>query len=387
MKNYKLVDLIEEESDYKKESGKIYRAFHDQNKGICLVSSDEYVPFASLVIQSLIQNSTASTKYDIVILTSDMTIINMKLLSDMVAGFENISLRFFDVNCLIEKYDFYVWAHFTKNTYFRLLIPEIFEDYEKVLYFDSDIIINHDITPLLNLEFGDYLMAAALDTHVVSYCHMSDDHPQLVYNRQILKLEKPDHYFQMGVCIYNCKAIRSEFGGMFLIEQASKMQLKWLDQDLINLHFKNRIYKLNNKWNVMIANNFPYSDEYYLPKELRREYVESRINPNVIHYVGGAIPCYTVKPDMYVFFWKYARNSPFYEILLQKMSCAIYSQPLAMEDFVEIIKGVFNYRKNRFRYIVMKVLSSITFGGFKKKCMKKRFELREKILVARKLKM
>jgi lipopolysaccharide biosynthesis glycosyltransferase len=119
-------------------------------------------------------------------------------------------------------------------------------------------------------------------------------------------------------------------------------KLRWLDQDLLNMLFHNKIKRIPNKWNVMISNIPDNLDEYYLPSNLRKEYFEARENPYIIHYVGRGMPCYMKEPDLYEYFWMYARKTIFYEILLQKMTMC-YSEN--MKDYIlnECKMKMFNF--------------------------------------------
>lgn len=300
------------------ENQPITPAFKDERKAICLVSSDEYSPFASLVLQGIIDNASPDKQYDIVILTKDMTMRNSYVLTQMAAGYKNISIRVRNVHSQIENLNFYTWAHFTIDTYLRLLIPGMFHEYDRVLYLDSDVIVNHDVMKLMNIDMGDCYIAATYDTHVVSYNHSIDDYSK--YNRETLGMDDPDQYFQMGVALYNIKRINQDYAPDHLIKEVSKVQLKWLDQDFLNKTFYGHICPISNKWNVMICNQFPMLDENSLPDKMRRAYADARRDPYIIHYVGRCAPCFTLYPDLWTFFWKYARRSPYYEIILQQMA-------------------------------------------------------------------
>ena len=300
------------------DKGDLKPVFKGCKNAICLVSSDEYAPYASVVIAGIIANASKDEKYDIVILTKDMTIKNLYIIAQMALNHENISIRIKNVCDLISGLNFYTWAHFTIDTYLRLLIPSIFNQYERVLYLDSDIVVNHDVSELIKTDFQGAYMAATYDTHVVSFNHFMKDYKK--YNIETLGMEDPDKYFQMGVSLFNIKKINNDFKPDFLIKSASQIQLKWLDQDFLNKTFYGKIKPFANKWNVMICNQYPYLDEWYLPDVQRKEYAEARRDPYIIHYVGHCAPCFVLTPDLWTYFWKYARLSPYYEIILQKMS-------------------------------------------------------------------
>ena len=318
---FKTLDTFDqEESGGIPQYNKILPAFDHHNVAVCIVSSDEYAPFASVVIQSLICNATSQNNYDIVLLSDDMLMRNRWRIEGQADGHDNVSIRIVDISEIVKGFDFYTWAHFTSKTYYRLLTPDLFSAYDKVIYLDSDVVVNRDIAELYQTDLQGYFLAAAYDTHVVSYCTQNPPLEQREYNIKTLKMEDPEQYFQAGVSLFNIKAFRENFESGYLIKQGLSHKLRWLDQDLLNMLFYGKIKRLPNKWNVMVSNLPELLDEYYLPAELRKEYFEARQNPYIIHFVGRAIPCYTSAPDLYEHYWKYARQTLFYEILVQRMA-------------------------------------------------------------------
>lgn len=311
---------------------------------VAIVSSDEYSVFAGVLLASIIANSNPNRYYDIVVLSDDMLIRNINRLESMCADYPNISIRVFDISSYIKGLDFFTWAHFTNNTYYRLLTPDIFRDYNKVIYLDSDIVVNHDIGELYDIDLEDFYVGCALDTHVVSYCTRIPPLEQMHYNKEVLGLTNPAEYFQAGVTVYNINKIKTLFKIGYLLKNATKYKLRWLDQDLINMLFKGHIKRLPNKWNVMVSNIPDNLDEYFLPEDLRKEYFEARANPYIIHYVGKSMPCFTTNPDLYEYFWKYARMTVFYEILLQKQSID-YAEKLKESVLLE-----YGLKNKGFRY-------------------------------------
>ena len=357
-----LEQLLEEETNLYDDSCDNILPNFKEKELICLSSSDFYAKYASVVILSILKNADTNKNYDLAILTSDLSIYNKHILSNMVTQYPNFRIRFFNISEKIKNYKFYTWAHFTINTYFRLLIPEIFKNYKKVLYIDSDTVVNTDISKIFCVNLEDNYIAAACDTHVLAYCN-GLNLEQRRYNEEILMLKNPTQYFQMGVAVYNVPKILEDFSSTYLIEYASKHKFKWLDQDVLNQIFQNKIKKLPMKWNVMIANKTPFCDEYYLPKDDRTEYCKARLNPYIIHYCGGL--CFQHKhfPDMGYYFWHYARMSPFYEEILTAKINAINTKPTDNVNYNAILNSVVNFKRNCIQYWRCKILSKVTTGN------------------------
>ena len=378
----KLENLLKEEMNIYEESCDNIMPSFKEKELICLSSSDIYAKYTSVVLLSIVKNSDINNNYDIAILTSDLSVYNKQILSNIVAKYPNFRIRFFNISEKIKNYTFYTWAHFTINTYFRLLIPELFKNYKKVLYLDSDIVVNTDICKIFNYDIGDNYVAAAIDTHVLAYCS-GLNMEQYEYNKNVLQLKNPKQYFQMGVAIYNIRKILEDFSSTYLIEYASKHNFKWLDQDVLNKLFHNKIKKIPVAWNLMIANKFPYVDEYYLPEEVRTEYCNARLKPAIIHYCGGLCFQYKIFPDMGYLFWHYARMSPFYEEILAIKLKAVNA--ITVEDFNSsiILRAVYNFKKNCLQYWRCKILYKLTKGKLKQHYLVKKDKLKTQIKLAK----
>lgn len=342
-------------------------AFDKNNVAVAIVSSNEYAPFAAVVIASIIANASEENNYDIVLLTNDMYWRNIWRIEKMSENLENVSIRVLDISKMIENFSFYTWAHFTSNTYYRLLTPDVFCNYEKVIYLDSDIVVNHDIAELYKTDITGYYVGCAYDTHVVSYCTRKPALEQREYNKKTLGLTNPEEYFQAGVSIFNVKKIQEDFEDGYLLKQAVQHKLKWLDQDLLNMLFQGHIKRLPNKWNVMVSNLPDNLDEIFLPIDLKQEYFDARKDPYIIHYVGRAIPCYTTTPDLYEYFWKYAKETVFYEILLQRISMD-YSEKLKQTLIYEVQMGRTKLRP-RFKMRIKQIILNLFPTGTKRRIL------------------
>ncbi|MCH5207650.1 MAG: glycosyltransferase family 8 protein [Oscillospiraceae bacterium] len=292
-------------------------AFDLNNVAVCLACSNAYSVFACVTINSLIQNSSADNNYDIIVMNTDISENNMDKIQSISDGYDNVSIRFFNVSEFIGNKTFYTWGPFTKFTYYRLLVPDIFEQYRKIIYLDSDIIVNHDIAELFNTDVNGWLMAAARDTHVMGRL-CSPEINDVSHFIEDVGVDDGISYYQCGVLVYNIDECRKAFPRGYLLQEGSTRQLKWLDQDLINILAKGKIYTLENKWNVMIKNN-PIIDEDYLIEPYKSNYYTARENPYIVHYIGQSMPCYKPAADFYELYWKYARTTPYYELMISMM--------------------------------------------------------------------
>jgi lipopolysaccharide biosynthesis glycosyltransferase len=126
--------------------------------------------------------------------------------------------------------------HISRAAYYRLMLPEILNAEEKIIYLDADLVVEADLQDLWNLELGDKLVAGtAEDT-----------------KGQLSKLEKEgDIYINSGVLVINLDLWRTEkvFGRC----------MEWLrinpdagipDQDALNLVLGGQKLAIDLKWNL-----------------------------------------------------------------------------------------------------------------------------------------
>ena len=146
--------------------------FGDKEDVVVFFSANaHFVPVMSCVLQSLCENASASRRYDIIILASDIPETAQEVLRAQVAV-DNISLRFCDFSENMNRFvGLRQFGHFRIETYFRLLIPELAPWCKKALYLDADITVNHDVAELFDVDVENYLVAAAHDPYTAGqYC-------------------------------------------------------------------------------------------------------------------------------------------------------------------------------------------------------------------------
>ena len=109
---------------------------------------DGYCPFLAVAIQSLIDNRSEEYKYLIKVLHTNISDENKKRITKYERT--NVDIEFVNLTYYIEKVKnkLYTRDYYSKTTYFRLFLPNLYPQYDKVLYLDSDIVILDDIAEL-----------------------------------------------------------------------------------------------------------------------------------------------------------------------------------------------------------------------------------------------
>ena len=251
-----------------------------EKNAICFASDRNYLAFTLVAIQSILSNASPDGYYDIVILGTDCSGQDgmfQPFLSDRV------NIRILDMEKYIEKFgmrDFYVSGNIPMAAYFRFFIPEIFAEYDKVLYLDGDILACDDVNKLLSEELGDALVGCMLDIGMIGVKPGRRD-----YVEKILGIS-PEQYFCSGVLLYNIKECKAfDFIGKCLAKLHELVNPPYHDQDVLNAVTAGRTKMLPVRWQFFSGFLSPKVRKKLknLP-ELQEECRKAEQNLGIIHY-------------------------------------------------------------------------------------------------------
>jgi UDP-glucose:(galactosyl)LPS alpha-1,2-glucosyltransferase len=264
---------------------------------------DENLIFPSKIcISSLLMNAHKDTFYDVFILHDNNCRIDMrdyKLLEDKYTN-----CRIQCINVGKEFSGGFEIRNITTACYYRLLIPDLIHQYDKVFYADVDIIFRMDLFELYSLDLSNYYLAATLDLGLIL------DSKNFEYIKT-LHLQDSHQYIQSGFLLLNTKKMREDK----LLPQFKKLyqkKLKYQDQDMLNIVCRNSIKILPIKYNMT---NYTYNtilkrDPFILAKYSSQK-LDSALMEGNIHY-NGYKPWkqYCANFDIW---WEYYRKSCFFE--------------------------------------------------------------------------
>ena len=238
-------------------------------------------------------------------------------MQEFLSHYENVSLRFFNVDHLIDDYELTTSnPHISNETYYRFLIQEVLPEYDKVVYLDSDMIIEGDVSEIFNVEMGENLIGAVKDIDFLGNLNFQDNE-RVKYNQEVLHMADPYNYFQAGTLVLNAKGLRELHSTQEWMEFACDSTLIYNDQDILNRECEGRVTYLPMEWNVMHNCDGRVEKVFtYAPAQEFENYFASRENSKVIHFAGFEKPWTFPNVDLQEHFWKYARQTPYYEALL-----------------------------------------------------------------------
>ena len=284
---------------------------------VVLAADDNYVPMLTTTIYSMLKNASTSFHYDVVVIGRDIPAERRSVMSRFLSRFPNMTLRFVDPNPIVGAYELKTNnAHIGIETYYRFLIQELLPFYDKVLYLDSDLVVEGDVSELFSSDLGDDLLAAVHDIDFLGNLNL-DDGARMKYSKEVLRLDDPYGYFQAGVLLLNTRALRGLCTVGEWLEAVSNSKFIYDDQDVLNSRCQGRVRYLDYRWNVMNDCRGRVGKLFSIaPASVYDAYLASRADPAIVHYAGADKPWNCVRCDEAARFWAYARETPFYEELV-----------------------------------------------------------------------
>mgnify|MGYP004650742505 CR=1 FL=1 len=253
------------------------------------VMEDSDILHLAPTIQSIIEHANPSFFYDIYILYCKQISPNLIYIIENMSV-ENVRICAYDVHKSIPE-ELGCYRHF------GLLACNALPDYNLALYLDYNIVIQ-DLASFLDVNIDKFYCAATLA------------------HRNEIRIEESmglaiEEYATFGTVLLNLdlwrkKAVVGKCRKLF----KEKLEEKWSLDDIINVVCKNKIYYLDDSWNCQYT---------LLKKNVLADYPKNYDDMKVLDYNFNEV---WYHPDNYWFFqwWKYARKTPCYEVLLAQYS-------------------------------------------------------------------
>ena len=277
---------------------------------IFFACDEGFVKYTMFSMKSIMENADRSRKYHIYILHMGITEATQAKVLAMAD--EEFAIDFVDVTdkmkSIADKLP--IRDYYSNTTYFRLFIPDMFPQYRKALYIDSDTIVVGNIAELYDHKLGK-LYAGVCPDRVVAQTDILGD-----YVEKVLGVKRT-RYFNAGVMLMNC----SQFRENHLLDEFLEMLHVYLfvvaqDQDYLNLICKNQVLYMEPKWNAQVFG------ELACPEE----------EVGLFHFNMAAKPWHYEDCRLAEYFWKYAKMTVDYDAI--KEGLANYTDEQRRNDSV-----------------------------------------------------
>ena len=238
---------------------------------------------ASVAIKSLIDCAKEDTIYDIRIFHSDLNIKNQNNIKKLAENTKHkIAFHYIDSNLF--KNAPHNNKSWTELVYYRLLIPEILNEYDKVIYSDVDVLFKGDLSEVYNIDLTGYEIAAVpveLNRENEMICH------------KYFPENTNDKIYISSFIVMNSKLMREEKTVDRFFETIKNFgsRLKYFDLDVLNITC-DKIFPLDFRYgtfqSIIYNDDVTKAQEYGFLKGIYsvEELESAQKNTVMVHYAG-----------------------------------------------------------------------------------------------------
>ena len=261
---------------------------------------DAFVKYTIVSLHSIIKNASKDFQYKVYVLNTNIGKDMKEKLSSLAN--DNFEVTFVDVSSSLKsiKKDLPVRHYYSKTTYYRFFIAEMFPQYDKAIYIDSDTIVQGDISKLYSTDIGDAYLGACHEQAMVQVKEYGD------YCEKVVGVSR-HNFFNAGIMLINCQQFRDK--------AVLKKFLKYLweytfvvtqDEDYLNLICKDHVYWLSQKWNTELTDGLTYNYDI--------------TTANILHYIMVNKPWHYQSCRGADIFWRYASETSVYNVLQDELN-------------------------------------------------------------------
>ena len=229
----------------------------------------------------------------------------------------------------------------TVQAWFRIKLPDLCKDLDKVLYLDCDTLIRGNLDELFSLDLTDKYLAGVKDVWGVS--------------KYVKRLDmKSGVYVNSGMLLFNCDYCRKEhfFDKVVDFAKNNAKIIEFCDQDSINKVVDEHKLVISPKYNLM--DTWWRGGYYEFEGEEEAEYLQAKENPVIVHLTGlkpAFKGCGNKFKDEW---WEVAKKTKIYDELLKDYMAS--KEPSDKEPLLRQVFSIKNEYKGKTKTKVLRLL-------------------------------
>ena len=230
----KIEEQAERERALERELTSLMKTVH-----IAMITDTNYVAPTLVAIKSMFLNKPKNIAYKIYIITTDLAAEDITKLQNLQCYGLDIQI----INCqnLIAQYlTLQQHRHVSHAALLKFFLPEILSSIDKVLYIDSDVLVQDSLEPLYETNIQNYYAAVVRDTLSVLNRDYMDS---LGINNQ--------YYFNSGVMLLNLQKMREDNISQKLVVFRTQKEQHFMDQDAFNGVIGHQVQYVSYKYNFL----------------------------------------------------------------------------------------------------------------------------------------
>ncbi|OIN83451.1 glycosyltransferase family 8 protein [Francisella sp. TX07-6608] len=237
----------------------------------------------AVTIKSLIDHANPDTCYDIYVYHPNINKKSISAFNSMIEktkhsiSFQNVDESIFKGVPIDTRRGWII-------TFYRLLIPKLLPQYDKVIYSDVDVLFQSDMSEVYNTDLTSYEWAGVI----------AEKHQQNMIQHKYFKENNNSYIYWPGFMVMNTKLMRENnfISRCFDTMHEFNTRLKFRDLDVLNLtchKIKSLPFKYVTLQSIYYLNTIQEAPEYIFLKEIYSddELLDAKNNPAIIHYAGS----------------------------------------------------------------------------------------------------
>ena len=299
---------------------------------IAYAPDDKYVNQTVVSMQSALEHND---QVEFIIMYSKLSAESMQKLG-AVGG----SLRLIKMDeSLFSDLTLSKWV--TVQAWFRIKLPDLCKNLDKILYLDCDTLIRGNLDELFSLDLTDKYLAGVKDVWGVS--------------KYVKRLGmKSGVYVNSGMLLFNCDYCRKEhfFDKVVDFAKNNAKIIEFCDQDSINKVVDEHKLVISPKYNLM--DTWWRGGYYEFEGEEEAEYLQAKENPVIVHLTGlkpAFKGCGNKFKDEW---WEVAKKTKIYDELLRDYMAS--KEPSDKEPLLRQVFSIKNEYKGKTKTKVLRLL-------------------------------
>lgn len=280
---------------------------------------------ACICLSSLMMHADTDTYYDIFILHSEKENLCRAELDKLPTFYPNCRIQYRKVGSIFDNA--FEIRGITTPAYYRLLIPELILEYDKVVYSDVDVVFRSDLSEFYNIDMTDYYVAG-VDS-------LANFQPELVKYYNDTVGTGPEGIIYSGNLIINSKLILED-NIIPRFKELAKNKYLFQDMDVLNIACRGKIMYLSPAFclTTYISEYNVYRREELL-KVWNKEDISDAHSNGIVHF-NGKKPWKDVCINFDIW-WEYYRRCPFFD---EKLYYDFFNYKLNELDHLPLMKRI-----------------------------------------------
>lgn len=244
----------------------------DQKVPLIIAFTPNYFVPAAVCILSVLKHAGTADRFHIICLLTEPLPDRMQAQLRQLGG-DRAHYSFIDLQGKLQG--IYVDEKYTVAASYRLLLPDLLPEYDKVIYVDCDVVVRNNLARLYReTDLGNNYLAGVFEATL---------------DFQVAHLKavgcEPGEYVNSGFLLMNLKQLREDDMVSKFLSASRSEKLEFPDQDVLNRLCKGRILGLPPHYNSIRTFYLPQYKLDFLKYYTEQDWHELK-EQGTVHYTG-----------------------------------------------------------------------------------------------------